>query len=92
MTKFVPNYDFLTVEDINTVILNDGMVFDDFYSLDTRIIESDNSAEYTNIRCDFIVISKFIVGNEYEYILEIRNSLWDGNYIMGWKLFFYKIT
>lgn len=80
MTKFVPNYDFLTVEDINTVILNDGMVFDDFYSLDTRIIESDNSAEYTNIRCDFIVISKFIVGNECEYILEIRNSLWDGNY------------
>ena len=80
MTKYIPNYDFLTVEDINTVILNDGLVFDDFYDLDTRIIESDNSIEYSNIRCDFIVISKSIVGDEYEYILEIRNSLWDGNY------------
>ena len=80
MTKHVPNYDFLTVEDVNTVILNEGIDFDEYYDLDTTVLESTHEQGYVSYRHDFVIVSKIVNGNQYEYILEIRNALWDGTY------------
>lgn len=80
MSKYVPNYDFLTVEDINTVILNEGVEFEGYYDLDTTLLEYDQQRGYISYRHDFVVVSKIVRGNQYEYILEIRNALWDGTY------------
>lgn len=80
MVKYVPNYDFLCIEDVNTIILNNGVHFQEDYDIDTRLLEDDATKTYENYRFDFILISKQKYGNEYEYILEIRNSLWDGSY------------
>ena len=78
--RYVPNYTFLNIEEANSIILNHGTEFEDFYDLDTNKLESDVNKTYTNYRADFIVVSKSKFGSTYEYILEIRNSLWDGGY------------
>jgi len=78
--KHVDNYTFLNVEDVNTVILEYGTEFEDFYDLDTNKTEPIISKNYKDYRHDFTVVSKSITGTRYEYILEIRNSLWDGGY------------
>ena len=78
--RHVPNYSFLNVEDFNTVLLNYGTDFEDFYDLDTNRLESDTGATYNNYRYSFVVVSKSIFGSSYEYVLEVRNSLWDGGY------------
>ena len=81
MSKYVPNYDFLTVEDINTVILNEGVEFDGYYDLDTTLLEYDQQRGYIIYRHDFVVVSKIVRGNQYEYILEIR--IWENKHFLS---------
>ena len=77
----VDNYDFITIEDVNSVIINHGMNFEEYYDINTLDLEDDLSINYTNYRIDFSLVSRTFNGEVYEYILEIRNSLWDGSYI-----------
>lgn len=80
MSNYVPNYTFLNIEDINTVIRLYGEDFDEYYDLDTTHLETNPTVPYSNYRYDFILVSKTISGSNYEYTLEIRNALWDGTY------------
>lgn len=77
---YVENYTFINIEDINSTLINHGIEFEDFYDLDTRLLELDPSLEYHDYRIDFCILSKTKLGSTYEYILEVRNSLWDGGY------------
>lgn len=75
----IDNYSFINIEEINSVILNHGINFEEYYDLNIDDLE-DSSIDFTNYRYDFIIVSRAKFGNLYEYILEIRNSLWDGSY------------
>lgn len=76
----IDNYTFINIEEVNSVILNHGINFEEYYDLDIDELESDSTVDFTNYRYDFIIVSRTKFGNLYEYILEIRNSLWDGSY------------
>ena len=74
----LPNYTFFGIEEINSLIYNHAQYFEDYY--DFTPSELDTSDNYTNYRYDFIVVSKSKFGNTYEYLLEIRNALWTGEW------------
>ena len=68
---------FLTVEDVN------GTSFDNqgfwWYELDTRVIDPDGTAEFTDVKFDFCTISKrtsIYFEGRWEYTVKVDNSLW----------------
>jgi len=72
---------FNTVEDVN------GTVFDNqgfwWYELDTAVIDPDGTAEFENVKVDFLTISKQKDSNFYWlYTIKIDNNLWANSVII----------
>lgn len=82
MSRIVPNYDFITISEVNSIIHKYGRNVDKVYHLNTWEIESDGWKPITNIRVDFLIMSHQIVGDMHEWIFEIRNTLWNGKYTL----------
>ena len=68
---------FLTLEDINTAIYNQGTK-NMFHVIDTALI-SDNR-EFTNVKYDFVKVSRSTNMGEVTYTFEIINENWTGGY------------
>ena len=69
--------DFLTVEDINTIIYNAGGK-SGYHLIDTSKISS--VADFTNIKYDFVIVSREKVGNNFVFTFEVKNNNWGGAY------------
>lgn len=68
---------FNTIEDIN------GTQFDNqgfwWYELDTALIDPTGNAEFSNVKLDFLTISKEKVDTyKYKFTVKVDNSLWTG--------------
>ena len=65
---------FLTVEDVNTVNLNN---INEFHEIDTSKISLQ---EFENVLYDFVICNHSISGGEHTFTFEIHNSLWSRLY------------
>ena len=66
---------FLTVEDINTNLLN---YVNEIYTCDTGLI--DDSKGINHVQYDFIYVTRNRTNGNYLYSFEIHNDLWCGGY------------
>ena len=67
---------FATLEDINTVEMNDGFL-NDFHTINTGLI---NKTTYTDVIYDFVKITHSISVNKHSYVFKVYNSAWTGGY------------
>ena len=73
---------FNTIEDIN------GTQFDNqgfwWYELDTRVIDPDGTAEFTDVKVDFLTITKEDYEDYWKYTVDVVNNLWTkGFYVLN---------
>lgn len=69
---------FNTIEDVN------GIQFDNqgfwWYEFDTALIDPNGDKTYSNLKVDFLTISKSINGNGFMYTVDIDNNLFTRTY------------
>ena len=67
--------DFLTVEDINTINVNN--IVNEMYCIDTKLLGFD---EYNDVQYDFVKISHSIINDEHKFTFEIHDKIWSREY------------
>ena len=67
---------FLTLEDINGAIQSHSVKVH-YHEIDTSLI---GDTDFTNVKYDFVTITRVYRGNNYYFYVTVNNDLWTGGY------------